>query len=158
VQRFVKDHIDDKNCVALVLEDDAILKDDFAVTLKEELPKIPSGWDFLSLEGSKRVCEGGVWQSEGINLWHPIKASEHYAFSPPSAWSGIYTGKYLIIKMMRTFSFTNNYSLGGYLVTTKGAMRILQNLPMTSNIDTWINVLAFYNRLTLSVRCPGNLH
>jgi len=138
VQRFVKDHIDDKNCVALVLEDDAILKDDFAVTLKEELPKIPSGWDFLSLEGSKRVCEGGVWQSEGINLWHPIKASEHYAFSPPSAWSGIYTG--------------------GYLVTTKGAMRILQNLPMTSNIDTWINVLAFYNRLTLSVRCPGNLH
>mmetsp|Transcript_2441 Transcript_2441/g.3020 ORF Transcript_2441/g.3020 Transcript_2441/m.3020 type:complete len:256 (-) Transcript_2441:134-901(-) len=135
LERFVKDHVDDRRCVALVLEDDAILKKGFAATLSTELSTIPSGWDIVSLEGSNKACTWGVWQSEGLNLWHPMKLSEHYNYMPPTSWAGVYTG--------------------GYLVTTMGAMRILNKLPLTSNIDTWINALAFYNYISLYVRCPG---
>mmetsp|Transcript_13335 Transcript_13335/g.22217 ORF Transcript_13335/g.22217 Transcript_13335/m.22217 type:complete len:478 (+) Transcript_13335:1180-2613(+) len=135
LERFVKDHVDDRRCVALVLEDDAILKKGFAATLSTELSTIPSGWDIVSLEGSNQACTWGVWQSEGLNLWHPMKLSEHYNYMPPTSWAGVYTG--------------------GYLVTTMGAMRILNKLPLTSNIDTWINALAFYNYISLYVRCPG---
>jgi len=134
LERFIKDHVEEPNCVALILEDDAILDEGFAATLKQEIQSMPSGWDVASLEGSNKVCHWGVWQNEGLNPWHHIKLSDHYTYTPPLSWAGAYTG--------------------GYLVTTRGAMRILNELPMTSNIDTWLNKLAFLNKITMYIRCP----
>mmetsp|Transcript_6026 Transcript_6026/g.14555 ORF Transcript_6026/g.14555 Transcript_6026/m.14555 type:complete len:581 (-) Transcript_6026:83-1825(-) len=133
-ERFLKDHVDKKSCVALVLEDDANLNEGFSETLAKELPTIPSNWDFISLEGAEKVCNWGVWQNEGLNLWHHMKMNQQYRYNPPFSWSGVYSG--------------------GYLVTTNGAMRLLDNLPLTSNIDTWINMLAFFGKINMYIRCP----
>mmetsp|Transcript_2325 Transcript_2325/g.4285 ORF Transcript_2325/g.4285 Transcript_2325/m.4285 type:complete len:552 (+) Transcript_2325:126-1781(+) len=134
MERFVKSHIDEPDCVALVLEDDAILDESFTKMLEQELPTIPGGWDFISLEGPDKPCDWGIWQNEGLNIWHHVRMSDHYTYTPPLSWAGVYTG--------------------GYLVTTAGASRIIENLPMTSNIDTWINTLSFYGRINMYLRCP----
>jgi len=81
-----------------------------------------------------QACKWGVWQNEGLNLWHHIRLTSHITYSPPFSWAGVYTG--------------------GYLVTRNGAMRLLENLPVTSNIDTWVSMLGFYGSINIYLRCP----
>mmetsp|Transcript_12127 Transcript_12127/g.18098 ORF Transcript_12127/g.18098 Transcript_12127/m.18098 type:complete len:196 (+) Transcript_12127:1061-1648(+) len=135
LEQFVKEFVDKPTCVALVLEDDAVVDNDFSGILKRELPKIPSGWDFISFEAPEKVCEWGVWQNEGLNIWHNMRLIDKYIYIPPLTWPGVYTG--------------------GYLISTRGAMRILDKLPLTSNIDTWVNQLSFFGSINMMVRCPA---
>eukprot|EP00468_Gymnochlora_sp_CCMP2014_P003739 CAMPEP_0167756980 /NCGR_PEP_ID=MMETSP0110_2-20121227/9680_1 /TAXON_ID=629695 /ORGANISM="Gymnochlora sp., Strain CCMP2014" /LENGTH=190 /DNA_ID=CAMNT_0007643137 /DNA_START=1060 /DNA_END=1632 /DNA_ORIENTATION=+ len=141
LENFVSNHNDIRKdgleCVALILEDDAILPHDSAArNLVNEFETLSiDRWDMINLEGTG-ICNGkGRWPSEGMNLFLPEQVSDTYLKVRFGGWSGAYAG--------------------AYAVTLQGAKKILKKIPVTSNIDTWYNSLAFWGHITQLLRCPG---
>eukprot|EP00472_Partenskyella_glossopodia_P007417 CAMPEP_0197533368 /NCGR_PEP_ID=MMETSP1318-20131121/43278_1 /TAXON_ID=552666 /ORGANISM="Partenskyella glossopodia, Strain RCC365" /LENGTH=192 /DNA_ID=CAMNT_0043090251 /DNA_START=792 /DNA_END=1370 /DNA_ORIENTATION=- len=137
IEHFLGKRGTEKDCLALIFEDDAILTKNFLPVLKNELKTLNATFDMLNLEGSETTCKANVLQNEGLGLFHPIKLTEHMVHIPFGVWSGVYAG--------------------AYTVSVQGAHAVLGNLPVTSNIDTWYDSSAFYGRLQQLVRCPEGL-